>query len=64
MDIVTILVFVALIAVVVSLGWGVGSMAVGSEFDHKHDAQFMSARVAFQGLAVALILAAIVISLL
>lgn len=64
MDIMTTLVLLALIAVVVSLGWGVGSMAIGSEFDHKHDTQFMSARVVFQGIAVALILAAIVFSLL
>ena len=64
MDIMTTLIVLALIATIVSLGWGIGSMATGSEFDHKHDAQFMSARVAFQGIAVALILAAIVFSFL
>jgi len=63
MDIMTTLIVLALVATIVSLVWGVGSMAVGSEFDHKHDAQFMNARVAFQGVAVALILAAIIFTL-
>ncbi|HEC29007.1 MAG TPA: twin transmembrane helix small protein [Gammaproteobacteria bacterium] len=63
MEIMTILIILALIATIVSLGWGVGSMAMGSDFDHKHDVQFMSARVGFQAIAIVLLLFAIVVSL-
>ena len=63
MEIMTILIVLALIATIVSLGWGIGSMAVGGDFDHKHDAQFMSARVGFQALAVILLLIATIVSI-
>jgi len=63
MEILTFLILLALFATVVSLGWGIGSMAHGGKYDNKHDIQFMSARLAFQGTAIVLILIATVISL-
>ena len=62
MDLLTVLIVMALIATIVSLGWGIGSMAHGGSFDAKHSAQLMSARVGFQGLAVALLLIVLVLS--
>lgn len=59
----TILVFIALIATIVSLGWGLGSMAHGGEFDAKHSHQFMTARVGFQGLAIVLLVVALLVSM-
>ena len=63
MELLTTLIMLALVATIVALGWGVGSMAVGSEYDHKHEAQFASARVGFQAVAIVLLLLAIVVSL-
>lgn len=63
MQTLTILIILALVATIVSLVWGVGSMGRGGEFDRKHMDQFMSARVAFQGIALVLLIIALVISL-
>jgi len=62
MEILTFLIILALFATIVSLGWGIGSMAHGGRFDDKHDVQFMSARLGFQGAAIVLLLIAIIIS--
>lgn len=62
MTILTTLIVLALIATVISLGWGVGSMAHGGEYDAKHSTQLMSARVGFQGLAIVLLLIALLVS--
>lgn len=59
----TVLVIFALIATIVSLGWGIGSMAHGGTFDAKHSNQLMTARVAFQALAIVLLVAALLVSL-
>lgn len=63
MTTVTVLIMFALLATVVALGWGLGSMAHGGVFDAKHSHQLMSARVGFQGLAIGLLLVALLISL-
>lgn len=63
MEILTFLILLALFATVVSLGWGIGSMAHGGKFDDKHDIQFMGARLGFQAVAIVLLLIAIVLSL-
>lgn len=62
MTILTTLIGLALIATVVSLVWGVGSMAAGGQFDDKHYTQFMTARVGFQVLAIVLLIIASVMS--
>lgn len=63
MTITSLLVILALVAVVITLFWGVGSMAHGGTYDRKHCEQIMSARVGIQGVAVALIVLAIYFSL-
>lgn len=62
MTIVTFLVLLALFATVVVLGTGIGSMAHGGAFDDKHSDQLMMARIGLQGLAVVLILLALIAS--
>ena len=64
MNLLTILIILSLIAAIVSLGWGISSMAHGGEFDSKHSADFMGARVGFQGLAVVLIVLALIVALI
>ncbi len=59
----TTLIVLALIATVVSLAWGVGSMAAGGRFDDKHYTQFMSARIGFQALAIVLLIIASLMAL-
>jgi len=63
MTILNTLVIFALIATIVALGWGIGSMAHGGAYDAKHSHQFMGARVGFQGLAIALLLIALLFAL-
>lgn len=58
MTLLTTLIMLALVATIVSLGWGIGSMAHGGEFDAKHSTQLMSARVVAQGLAIVFLLMA------
>lgn len=48
----TTLIMLALVATIISLGWGIGSMAHGGQYDYKHSTQFMVARVVAQGLIV------------
>lgn len=63
MTMLTLLIILALVATVVSLGLGIGSMAQGGTFDTRHATQFMSARVGFQGLAIIFILIAFLLAL-
>jgi len=62
MTILTTLIMVALLGTVVTLVWGIGSMAHGGRFDLKHSTQLMSARVILQGLVIVLMLIAFIIS--
>lgn len=63
MSTLTVLISLALAATIISLAWGVGSMAAGGQFDDKHYTQFMSARVGFQALAIVLLIVASLVSL-
>lgn len=54
----TVLIILAVIATLVSLGWGIGSMAYGGSFDAKYSTRFMSARVMLQGLTIVLLVIA------
>ncbi|NOX09069.1 MAG: twin transmembrane helix small protein [Gammaproteobacteria bacterium] len=58
MELLTVLIILALLATIASLGWGIGSMAHGGRFDDKHELQFMGARVGLQGVAIVLLLIA------
>ena len=55
----TVLVIIALIAAVGVLFTGVGSMGIGGTFDRKHSLQLMEGRIALQGLALLLIVVAL-----
>lgn len=63
MTILTSLIVLALLATVVALGWGIGSMAHGGRFDARHATQFMFARVGLQSLAIFFLVIAFLISL-
>lgn len=54
MTMLTGLILLALLATIVSLGWGIGSMAHGGDYDERHSDQFMFARVGLQALAIIL----------
>jgi len=63
MTILTVLIGLALLATIVSLVWGVGSMAAGGDFDDRHYTQFMTARIGFQVVAIVLLIIASVMTL-
>ncbi len=56
---ITILIILALIATIVSIVMGIGSMARGGAYDDKHSGEFMNARILFQGIAALLLLLAL-----
>ena len=58
MSLLNILIIAALIATVVVLMMGLGSMARGGEYDREHAEKFMWERVALQALVIVLLLAA------
>ena len=59
MDLVTMLVVLALVATVVALAGGLQSMARGGAYDREHSVHFMFMRVGAQGVAVLLLIAAL-----
>lgn len=61
MNILTILIVLALLATIVSLVAGVGSMMRGGEYDRTHADKFMFSRVGFQGIALVLLVLALVV---
>ena len=61
MDAFTLLVMLGVLATVVVLFTGIGSMAEGGEFDDRHSHQLMFARVGFQALTLLLVLMALVL---
>ena len=63
MSVFTLMIVFALIATIVTLAWGIGSMAVGGNYDEKHSEQLMFARIALQTLAFVLLLVAVFFSL-
>ena len=62
MTVLTALIMTALLATVVSLFWGVGSMAFGGQFDVKHSNHLMSARVLLQGLVIVLLIVSLLVA--
>lgn len=59
MSMMMMLVVVALFCVVGSLAFGIAAMAHGGEVGHRTSAQWMTMRVAFQAVALVLILMAV-----
>ena len=62
MSLLTITVVLALIATVITLAWGLGSMAVGGSYDAKHSEQLMFTRIGIQVFAFVMLLAAVYLS--
>jgi hypothetical protein len=59
MALLTLLISIGLFATVLSLGFGLVSMARGGNFDDQHATQLMFARVASQGITVVMLLIAL-----
>jgi hypothetical protein len=59
MSLLTLMIILALLATIVALGAGLVSMLRGGEYDRQHGTQLMAARVGFQGVAVLLLLVAL-----
>ena len=57
------LLFLAMLGAIGSLLSGLGSMASAGEYDTRHSHEWMTLRLLFQGIAVALVLAAVVMQL-
>lgn len=60
MNALTLLVVLGVLATVVVLFTGIGSMAEGGEFDDRHSHQLMFARVGLQALTLLLVVIALV----
>ena len=60
MTILTVLVVIAMALTVVAMITGIASMAHGGDFDRRHSLQLMFARVGFQGVALLLLVVALV----
>lgn len=56
------LIALAVLATVVTLVLGIGSMVHGGSYDTRHATQFMFARVGFQGLAIIFLIIAFFVS--
>lgn len=61
MGLINFLIIAALIATIVVLAMGLGSMARGGEYDREHAEKFMWERVALQALVVLLLIAAAIL---
>jgi len=59
MSLLTVTVVLALIATIVTLAWGIGSMATGGSYDEKHSEQLMFTRIGIQAFAFVLLLVAV-----
>ncbi len=62
MEFLPFIIVVALLATLAALGAGVVSMVRGGHYDHEHAAQLMASRVGFQGLAVILMMIALLLA--
>lgn len=63
MTLLTITIVLALMATVVTLAWGLGSMAAGGTYDAKHSEQLMFIRVGIQVFAFVMLLIAAYLAL-
>ncbi len=62
MSLLTVTVILALVATIVTLVWGVGSMAMGGSYDRKHSEQLMFTRIGIQTFAFVMLLLAVYLS--
>lgn len=61
MDLLTVLILLAACASLGALAIGIVSMVRGGEYDQQHSTQLMFSRVGFQGIALALLLFALLV---
>jgi hypothetical protein len=59
MSLLTLAVVLALIATIVTLAWGLGSMAKGGSYDEKHSEQLMFVRIGIQTFAFVMLMLAV-----
>ena len=57
-----LVIVLALIATLITLGWGLRSMAIGGKYDEEHSEPLMIARVGIQAFAVAMLIVALFMS--
>lgn len=58
MSLLTIIIILALLATIVTLMWGLGSMSRGGKYDETHSEKLMFTRIALQAFAVVMLLIA------
>ena len=63
MTLLTTAVVLALLATIVTLAWGLGSMATGGTYDAKHSEHLMFVRVGIQFFAIVMVLIAAFLAL-
>ncbi len=63
MTLLTTAVVLALLATIVTLAWGLGSMATGGTYDAKHSEKLMFVRVGIQFFAIVMLLIAAFLAL-
>ena len=59
MNLLTIVIMISLVLTIIVMAAGIGSMAQGGEYDKKHGAQLMTARVGMQSITLLLLFFAI-----
>ncbi len=62
MNLLTVMIVLAMLATVAALGAGVVSMVRGGQYDEEHSTRFMFGRVAFQGIALVLMMVALLVA--
>ena len=62
MELLTVVIILALAAVLITLATGIISMAHGGEFDRKHSTELMFARAGLQGITVVILILAFVLN--
>ncbi len=63
MSLLTVTVVLALIATIVTLGWGLGSMVKGGSYDKTHSEKLMFTRIGIQLFAFVMLLLAVYLSI-
>jgi hypothetical protein len=59
MSLLTIIIMLALLATIITLMWGLGSMSKGGKYDETHSEKLMFTRIALQAFAAVMLLIAV-----
>jgi len=63
MSLLTLTIVLALIATIITLAWGLGSMSVGGNYDEKHSEKLMFTRIGIQVFAFVMLLIAVYLTM-